>query len=399
VAAKRVSAGRGPAITFRWWWLIWAAAGVCTFLCGAALGVVSSGGSGGGGGWFSQFLTPPFGGRDHVTILMVGTDSSTGRGLADSIMVVVVNPRSGEMSAVSIPRDSRVEVPGVGVRRINSSHSLGGMPLTTETVELLLGLPIDYHIEIAVPGLVKLVDAIGGVDLDVEKRMYYRDRSQDLLIDLQPGLQHLNGTQAMGYVRFRHDAAGDLGRMERQRHFLRAVMRQLMMPNNVTRLPRLAQAFVETVNTDLTARDLLAFRKLLEQNGPEGIRAVTLPGEPKTIRGQSMIELDPARVRETVDRVLRGQGLSVQVLNGTAVNGLGARVASVLEEAGCEITEVGNAAEQSEATLIVDHRGRPRRAERVQDWLGKGVISVQPDGDNPADVTVIVGRDLVGQGR
>ena len=382
---------------FQWWWLIWAAAGLCTFLCGAALGVVSNGGVGGGGGWFSGLLAPAFGGRERVTILAVGVDTSTARGLADTIMVAVVSPRTGEISALSIPRDSRVEVPGAGVRRINSSHAIGGLPLTIQTVELLLGLPVDRHIEVSVPGLVKLVDAIGGVEMEVEKRMKYRDRSQDLNIDLQPGRHRLDGEQAMGYVRFRHDATGDLGRMERQRKFLRVVLRQLMQPDNVARLPKLAETFVETVNTDLSVRELLTLKKLAEQAGPEGIRAATLPGEPGMVNGQSMIVLDRDEVAEAVSRILRGQGLSVRVLNGTAVNGVAARVAGVLEEAGCEIVEVGNAEEQSEMTLVVDHRGRARRAERVAEWLGRGVISAQPRGDDPADVTVIVGRDMLGQ--
>lgn len=384
-------------ITFSWWWLIWVAAAICTFLCGMILGVVSSGGSGNGGGWFGQILNPSFGGRSRVTILAVGCDSSSDAGLADTVIVMVVSPKTGDISALSIPRDSRVEVPGVGPRRINSSHVIGGMPLTMQTAELLLGIPIDKYIEISVPGIVKLVDTIGGVDIDVEKRMKYRDRRGHLDIDLQPGLQHLDGTQAMGYVRFRHDATGDLGRMERQRHFLRAVLSQIMKPNNISRLPQLAEAFVETVNTDLTVKELLTLKKLVEQAGPDGIRAETLPGEPRMIGGQSMIELDPDKVRETVDRVLRGQGLSVQVLNGTSVDGLAAQVAAQLEEAGCDITEVANAAEQSERTFIVSHRGGPRRAERVSEWLGLGVISVQLQGDNPADVTVVVGRDLVGK--
>jgi len=249
-----------------------------------------------------------------------------------------------------------------------------------------------------VPGIVELVDAIGGVDIDVEKRMKYRDRRGNLNIDLEPGMQHLDGTQAMGYVRFRHDATGDLGRMERQRYFLRAVVSQIMKPNNVSRLPQLAQAFVETVNTDLRVKDLLTLKKLVEQSGPDGVRAETLPGEPKTIHGQSMIELDPEKVTEAVGRVLRGQGLSVQVLNGTYLNGLGARAAATLEEAGCDITEVANAEETTDTTFIISHRGGPRRAERVSEWLGGvGVISVQPEGGNPADVTVVVGRDLIGK--
>ncbi len=340
-------------------------------------------------------LNPAFGGMDRVAILVVGCDNSSDKGLADTIIVMVVSPKTGEISALSIPRDSRVEVPGRGVHRINASHALGGMPLTIQTVELLIGMPIDKYIEINVPGIVKLVDAIGGVDIDVEKRMNYHDRRGNLNIDLQPGMQHLDGTQAMGYVRFRHDATGDIGRMERQRHFLRAVITQLSHPSNVTRLPQLSQAFLQTVSTNLTSKDILTLKKLMEQAGPDGIRAETLPGEPKTLHGQSMIELDADKVRQAVDRVLRGQGLSVQVLNGTTVNGLGAKVASKLEEVGCDITETTNSEQKSDTTLIVSRRGGARRAERVAEWLGMGVISVQPESDNLADVTVIVGRDYL----
>ncbi len=390
---------RRRGIAFEWWWLIWVAAAACTFACGTILGVASSGGTGdSGGGWFSQILDRPFGGADRVTILAVGCDNSTDKGLTDTMMVMVVSPKTGDISVLSIPRDSRVEIPGAGVRRINAAHSIGGMPLTIQTVELVLGLPIDKHIEIHVPGIVKLVDAIGGIDIDVEKRMKYRDRSQDLDIDLQPGMQHLNGTQAMGYVRFRHDAEGDIGRMERQRHFLRTVITQIAKQSNVSRLPQLAQAFTEIVNTDLSVKDLLTLKKLVEQAGPDGIRVESLPAEPVMIHGQSMLDLDPDKVRETVDRVLRGQGLAVQVLNGTDTAGLAAKVASQLEEAGCDITEVANATETSDTTFIISHRGGSRRAERVSEWLGgAGVISVQPQGDSPADVTVVVGRDLIGK--
>jgi len=173
-------------LVLQWWWLIWVAAGVCVFLCGLALGLVSIGDPQ-GARWFAPILAPPFGGRDAVSILAMGVDDSEGRGLADTIIAAVVRPRSGEIAALSIPRDSRVHVPGVGVRRINEAHSFGGRPLTIETAELLLGFPFDYYIEVNVAGIVQLVDALDGVDLDVEKAMYYRDRAQNLLIDLKPG--------------------------------------------------------------------------------------------------------------------------------------------------------------------------------------------------------------------
>jgi len=383
-------------ITLQWWWLIWAAAGTCVFLCGALLGLVSLGsGAPGESRWFGGILSPPFGGRDRVTILVVGVDDSEGRGLGDTLMVGVVDARSGELGLLSIPRDSRVLVPGVRVRRINEAHSFGGLPLTIQTVELLLGLPIDYYIEVNVPGIVRLVDAFGGVEIDVEKRMLYQDRAQNLYIDLHPGLQLLNGEQAMGYVRFRHDAMGDLGRIERQRLFVRAVASRLLAPDQVTRIPQLAQTFVETVNTNLGVRDLLALKKIVAEGGPEAIRMATLPGVPRIIEGQSMIELRADQVQSAVDRILMGQGISVRILNGTDINGLAARTASLLEQQGCAITEVGNAGDMTETTIIIDHRGRAVRAQRVAGWLGYGAISVDPSASVTADVTVVLGRDAV----
>ncbi len=384
---------RRPRRRWEWWWLIWAAAGVCIFLCGAALGVASGGGAP-GERWFQEFLSPAFGGKARVTILVVGVDNSEGRGLADTLILGVVTPALNEIAAVSIPRDSRVVIPGVGIRRINAAHAYGGLPLTIQTVEMLLGLPIDYYVEVNVPGLVKLVDAMGGVDLKVEKRMRYRDRAQGLDIDLQPGFQHLDGKQAMGYVRFRHDAMGDFGRMERQRKFLRVVARKLLAPENLTRAPKLAETFVDTVNTNLTVKDLLALKRILQESRPEAIRTATLPGEPRVIEGKAMIELDAAQVQKVVDRVLLGQGLSVSVLNGTDVQGLAARTAARLERCGCDIVTVGNAPEKVKHTLVVDHRGTGARARRVASWLGLGTISVSPEGENPADVTVIAGPDL-----
>jgi len=387
-------------LIFEWWWLIWVAAGICVFLCGLALGLASIGDPQAGVRWFAPILSPAFGGRDYVTILAVGVDDSEGRGLADTIIAAVVRPRTGEISALAIPRDSRVHVPGgVGIRRISEAHSFGGLPLTIETAELLLGFPFDYYVEVSIGGVVDLVDALGGVDIDVEKRMYYRDRAQGLLIDLQPGPQHLDGEQAVGYARFRHDAQGDLGRIARQRKFIRLIARRMLSPDSVTRGKKLAETFVDTVMTNLTVPNVISLMKLVDGVGPEAIRMATLPGRPRIIQGHSLLELDEREIQDVVDRVLWGQGVSVTVLNGTDVSGLAARAAARLEEHGCDIVEIGNAEEQMHTTAIIDHRGQARRAERVASWLGGGAIAVAPDGDSVADVTVILGRDMAGSGR
>jgi LCP family protein required for cell wall assembly len=379
---------------FQWWWLIWVAAGLCLLASGTLIGAVTSGQTIGKGGGFFQLLSPAFGGKDRVSILAVGVDSSEGKGLSDVLIAVMVWPKTGEIAALSIPRDSWVSIPGLGEGKINSSHSNGGLPLTIETVQTLLGFPFDYYMEVNVPGLISLVDTIGGVDIDVEKRMNYHDHSQHLNIDLQPGVQHLNGEQAVGYARFRHDAMGDLGRIERQQKFLRAVARELLSPDHATRLLKIADAFVKTVHTNMNVHDILSLKRIVEQAGPDGMRMATLPGMPETIRRQSALALDPDEVQRTVDRVLWGQGIRVRVLNGTDVSGLASKAAGLLEENGYDVLETGNAEQKSDTTLILDHRGQSRRAERVSSVLGGGVISVVPDGGNQADVTVILGRDM-----
>jgi len=376
---------------FQWWWLIWGAAGICVFLCGVAIGVVSSG----GGDWFGDVITPPFQGAERITILMVGTDNSEGLGLADTIIYAVVYPRTNEISAISIPRDSRVYIPKVGYTRINASHSNGGLPLTIDTVQNLIGIPVDKYIEVNVPGLVKLVDAIGGIDIDVEKRMYYVDHSQKLHIDLQPGYQHLDGMQAMGYVRFRHDKVGDIGRMERQQKFLHAVLSKTFSQQSLVDIPKTIDVFLKTVKTNMSTRDLMSLKRIIETSGADSIVTETLPTTSVVIGGADMLDLAPAQVQEIVNRVLLHQGLAVEVLNGTTREGMAAQVGEELKQEGCTVVKVGNASQQTDTTVIVDHGGSTLRAERVAGWLGKGVVTVSPRDNNPAEVTVIVGKDML----
>jgi LCP family protein required for cell wall assembly len=386
-------------LAFQWWWLIWVAAAISVFLCGAVLGLVSGGGPPGQAHWFSEILAPSFGGRERVTLLALGVDDSEGRGLADTVIAVVVWPRSGDIAALSIPRDSRVYIPGLGNRRVNEAHSFGGLPLMIETVELLLGFPFDYYVEVNVPGLVELVDAMGGIDIEVEKRMYYRDRAQNLVIDLQPGRQHLNGRQAVGYIRFRHDAQGDLGRIERQHKFLSVAADHLLSSDRLAGIPRLADTFVEIVTTNLSVRDMLSLKKVLQAAGRDGIRMATLPGRPRLVNDQSILELDAREVQQAVDRVLWGEGATVAVLNATHLSGFAARTAARLERTAYEVVAVGNAEQISDTTVILNHRGHGRAAQQLAAALGAGVVSSAPDPDSQADLTVILGRDLAGSTR
>ncbi|MBQ7454044.1 MAG: LCP family protein, partial [Selenomonadaceae bacterium] len=156
---------------------------------------------------------------DKVTIIIMGVDvRKDDVGRSDTLMIATVDPRIDQATLLSIPRDTRVRIRGRGYDKINAAFAYGGVELTTSTVENFLGIDIDHYIMIDTSSFVKIIDAIGGVDIDVEKRMVYEDPWDDnggLVIDLYPGQQHMDGKTAVTYVRYR-DSEGDIGRVKRQ---------------------------------------------------------------------------------------------------------------------------------------------------------------------------------------
>lgn len=160
-------------------------------------------------------------------------------GLADTMLLVRFDPENKRMSVLSIPRDTKTSIKDHGVRKINEANYLGGPALTAETVsDLLEGVPIDRYVRINVQGVEKLIDALGGVTVYVPKDMKYTDHSQHLYIDLKKGKQHLNGEQAVQFLRFRHDEFGDIGRVQRQQMLMRSVVEQAFKTPNVSQNSR-----------------------------------------------------------------------------------------------------------------------------------------------------------------
>src|SRR4029077_19223529 len=133
--------------------------------------------------------------------------------------------------------------------KINAANALGGPLLAKEVVGKFLDLPIDHYVVLNVQGLVQLVNALGGITVEIPKRMKYMDWTAKLKIDLEPGFHTLTGNQAMGFVRFRHDALGDIGRVQRQQLFIHAVLEKAMQPESWTHLPKLIQIGEQYVQT------------------------------------------------------------------------------------------------------------------------------------------------------
>ena len=186
------------------------------------------------------------------TILLLGTD--VGGGNTDVIALIKVE--EGVTDVVQIPRDSYVEAETYGPIKINALYALGGIDAVKQEVSMRMGRPIQHYMVINLASIRRLGDMLGGLEINVPKRMEYVDNSQGLNIDLQPGLQTLKGNDLEGFLRFRHDQSGDIGRLERQQLALRALFTKLGRPETLVRLPALLVTMGKEVQTDMGPMDL-----------------------------------------------------------------------------------------------------------------------------------------------
>ena len=229
--------------------------------------------------------------REPRVVLLLGTDvvyEGRGRSLkanqksfsgrSDTIMVARLDPIQNSFGVLSIPRDTAVRIPGHGKQKINAANALGGPELACKTVSQLLHLPVDNYVVLNVQGLVHLVDELGGIEITVPKRMKYSDKSAKLTIDLQAGPNKLSGEQAMGFVRFRHDELGDIGRVQRQEMFIRALLDSAAQPSSWAHVPQLIEIAGDFITTDLKPSEIATMAAFVKAVPKQNQLLVMLPG-------------------------------------------------------------------------------------------------------------------------
>ena len=245
--------------------------------------------------------------NDKATVMIMGVDERADDvGRSDTLMIATLDPDKNQAALLSVPRDTRVKIKGHGFDKINAAYAYGGRKLTQETIESLLNTHIDHYIKINVHGFTKIIDALGGIDIDVEKRMYYEDPWDDdggLYIDLQPGMQHMDGKTAITYVRYR-DEEGDIGRIKRQQNFMKAVMDKLVSPTIIPKLPAIVSAVSDSVETDMSVSEILSFLGTLQDAKDNGLKSEMLPGKPVYIEGISYWVPDISKTRQILANTL-----------------------------------------------------------------------------------------------
>ncbi len=224
---------------------------------------------------------------EKTVFLIFGLDPEN---LTDALMLLCLDTGNKKASLLSIPRDSYVEIPGVGMDKINTAYNYGGEALVIKTVAGLTGAGINHFISIDYEGFISIIDELGGVTVDVEKP--FTDTKSGTEITFSAGEHHLNGERALSYVWSRDDKSQDIGRIYRQQQLLKALLDQKLNLGYLTRLPGFIENMVNTVSTDLTILEITEYLGEFQDLGEDDFNTTVLPSYPdKTDDGKKDIAI------------------------------------------------------------------------------------------------------------
>ena len=371
-------------------------------------------------------LTQVFSRIERTNILILGADveySRRGKVLptrSDTMLVASLDPTNKRVNVLSVPRDTRVHIPGRhGYDKINAALAYGGAMLAAQTVSDFLQVPIHHWVVVKLDGVENLVDALGGVEIDVERNMSYYDRSAGLRISLKKGPQLLDGAKAHQYIRFRHDAYGDIGRVQRQQRFMQALSQKLLDPMTITRLPQLLEVAKANIETSMSTPQLFQYANWAKGLTMEAVHMVMVPGEfsgdrytasfwlPNvdetrrisrsmlTDEGELMVAETKAGAPEVSAKVKRETRITV--LNGTGRTGIANEAAQLLRSDGWTVWTVStHSSSDVTRTRIISQKGDDAVGGAIAYTLGVQAEPVAASlGDIQSDFTVVLGQDFL----
>lgn len=268
-----------------------------------------------GGGEPVPIPAPPeWEGTERVNVLLLGGDSrgvkSDAHPRSDTMMIASIDPVAKDVHLFSLLRDSYVPIAHHGSNRVNTAITFGGPRLAMSTVGDLVGLPIHYYVYTDFEGFISLIDALGGIEFEVDKAMHRVDKRDDprYNIDLEAGMQHMDGLTALQYVRFRSDIQSDYGRSDRQRKFLSAIADEMKKTTSLIRLPQVLSSIAPYIETDIPPGDLLKLARLGMKLDTSNIASIQLPQQgafqDANIDGMAVLTVDDAKIKSYVQEQL-----------------------------------------------------------------------------------------------
>lgn len=350
-----------------------------------------------------------------ITLLLMGVDATGGKGRdglqanSDTILLLRLAPSEGKIWALSLPRDTRVRIPGHGTFKINAAEAWGGPELAAKTIANFLDVPIHRYLVISLEGVIKAVDAIGGVDITIPKAMDYDDWAGNLHIHLKPGLQRLSGEQVEAYLRFRKDDIGsDVARVQRQQGFLMEAGKQFLQPSVILRLPELWGIIREHCQTNLSPQEMLQVARWARNLDVKRDMTMTvLPGDYSMIKGVSYWTPDVEAARPFLDahfregrgesEVMERQGRPRVVIWDATGRRVGLRdLERLLRAAGYVVWAKDRRKHHILSSRVIVQRGDVEGGKELAATLGIAEVFPAAVGDLNSDFTVELGEDWQG---
>ncbi|MEM9505676.1 MAG: LCP family protein [Cyanobacteria bacterium P01_E01_bin.43] len=328
-------------------------------------------------------------------------------GLSDTMVLIRFNPHTDQLVVLSLPRDTRTLVQG-RMTKLNEANQEGGPALSARSVsDLLGGVEIDRYVRINVQGVEKLIDALGGVEVNVPKDMKYQDDSQHLYINLKAGEQRLDGSKALQFLRFRYDDHGDIGRIQRQQMMMRAVLEQALNPKTIARLPKILSVIQSHVDTNLSVEELLALAGYASKTNSYNTQMLMLPGDFSSTSDYELSYWLP-NLREIDGMVSEyfGYGtrqvaasedpqylrVAIQDSTGDAI-AVDSLVQTLYDSGYYNVYIEEDWNEELPITRVVAQNGDLASAETLQRFLGLGEVRVESTGILDSDITIRLGQD------
>ncbi|MEM6254485.1 MAG: LCP family protein [Cyanobacteria bacterium P01_D01_bin.156] len=333
-------------------------------------------------------------------------------GRTDTILLARVNPETESINVMSIPRDTRVEIPGHGIDKINQANVEGGAELAAQTVSYNFNrIEIDRYVRVSTAAFREIVDLIGGVEVFVPKEMKYEDKTQGLVIDLEPGWQTLNGDEAEQFARFRQDDLGDIGRVQRQQILLKALRDRMLNPTVIAQIPQIVRILQTHIDTNLSTEEILALAGFGLQLEREALNMVMLPGRfssPTEYRASYWIA-DSNNVNDVMENFfdIEASGILTTDLPQRSISRLKIAVQNASRDPYIAQTVVDHLRDEgfrnvyliedwpaiNNQTNLIAQRGDINGAEFVEAVLGVGKVIAASTGHVDSDVTIRVGDD------
>ena len=356
--------------------------------------------------------------NESLNILVVGMDigdidqeGNTGLRRTDTMMVFNYNPITDVVNIVSIPRDTLIEVEDaydsegnyIPYWKINAAYALGGEDELVMQVKKLLEIDVNYIVEIDYKAFRSIIDAIGGIEMYIDRNMDYDDDAQNLHIHFKEGeTVLLDGEKSEEFIRWRKNndgsgfVDGDLGRISNQQRFMQAVFKKMMNPLILLDLPDIMNAVKSNVVTNMSGSQIINYALKIVKNS--GISMHTLQGYDERIYGQSFLVVEKSYNTDILDALKSGASVSsvdrtrynILVLNGTNTNGLAGHFRSDLQKIGYVNVTIDNA-ESTDKSIIMCKDSKLRDILKSDTGIGKTSkdISNYPE----YDAVIILGED------